>query len=211
MGSICSKASAHSGGHTVLGSADVNQPGGSQRPANPRAAAAEAAERRQKAEQARGISSSNPKGGQLAAKLEASRTAPRVLEQRQEERLVVGALSDCHTGMSDRTLQVGLNPDVSHCGSYLQHAMHQRFANVDIVTLHAALMAVGRGSACSFVCVDGVVGIIGAYTLFVITVGAVIHLVRRGSVLLRLFTAFTLKCCSHLSILCLQEESLIPW
>ncbi|EMD42040.1 hypothetical protein CERSUDRAFT_90642 [Gelatoporia subvermispora B] len=88
MGSICSKASNHSGGHTLLGPADTNQPSNGQRPNDPRAAAAEAAERRLQAAQSRGISSANPNKGQLAAKLEASRTAARVPESQQEERLV---------------------------------------------------------------------------------------------------------------------------
>ena len=42
-------------------------------------------------EQSRGTQSSNPNRGQLAAKLEANKKAPRVPEARQEERLVVSS------------------------------------------------------------------------------------------------------------------------
>ncbi|KAF8976559.1 hypothetical protein BDQ17DRAFT_1229446 [Cyathus striatus] len=91
MGSLCSKSSAHSGGHTVLGSA---QNSGDSRPnpttsrPDPRAAAAEAAERRLKQEQTRGTNSTNPNQGRLAAQVakQSSRVTP---ESRQEERLVV--------------------------------------------------------------------------------------------------------------------------
>jgi len=84
MGSLCSKASTHSGGHTVLG--PTSQPV-QDRP-DPRNAAAEAAERRRQTEQSRGTHSSNPSRGKLAAQLEASKTAPRLPEPRQEEGLV---------------------------------------------------------------------------------------------------------------------------
>ncbi|PCH33626.1 hypothetical protein WOLCODRAFT_112196 [Wolfiporia cocos MD-104 SS10] len=87
MGAICSKRDTHSGGHTVLGSANSGEQEQGL-PSNPRAAAAEAAERRRLAEQTRGTHSSNPSRGKLAAQLEASKTAPRVPEPRQEERLV---------------------------------------------------------------------------------------------------------------------------
>ncbi len=43
--------------------------------------------------QKRGVISSNPQGGRLAAKLEAGKSAPRVPEPRQEERIVVSACS----------------------------------------------------------------------------------------------------------------------
>jgi hypothetical protein len=48
MGSLCSKSGTHSGGHTVLGYSDTTNPGVPS-PSDPRAAAAEAAERRMKA------------------------------------------------------------------------------------------------------------------------------------------------------------------
>jgi hypothetical protein len=49
MGNLCGKSSAYSGGHTVLGSSEGQPAGGpaSARPSDPRAAAAEAAQRRQ--------------------------------------------------------------------------------------------------------------------------------------------------------------------
>jgi len=86
MGSLCSKSSVVSGGHTVLSSAP--RQGQPSDPDHTRQAAAEAAERRRKAERERGINASNPRKGELARKLEDSRTAPRVPEPRQEERLV---------------------------------------------------------------------------------------------------------------------------
>ncbi|KAJ8522526.1 hypothetical protein ONZ45_g894 [Pleurotus djamor] len=70
MGSLCSKSSNYSGGHTVLGPASTpsgNRPSAPSSPPDPRAAAAAAAERRQLAEQARGTHAANPKRGQLAA------------------------------------------------------------------------------------------------------------------------------------------------
>ncbi|KAH8835738.1 hypothetical protein DL96DRAFT_1702707 [Flagelloscypha sp. PMI_526] len=54
---------------------------------NPNAAAAEAAERRLKASQARGTHASNPRRGELAAK--ANKPARNEPEPRQEERIVV--------------------------------------------------------------------------------------------------------------------------
>ncbi|KAF5313115.1 hypothetical protein D9619_003188 [Psilocybe cf. subviscida] len=83
MGSLCSKASNTEGGHTVLGSGPVNSNPTSGRPANshaatgsrvgpssarqdPRAAAAEAAERRLQAAQKRGTNNANPNHGKLA-------------------------------------------------------------------------------------------------------------------------------------------------
>ncbi|KAJ3719903.1 hypothetical protein EV361DRAFT_963480 [Lentinula raphanica] len=88
MGSICSKPSTHSGGHTVLGSRSDNNNNGPP-PTNqtdPRAAAAEAAERRLKASQMRGTHASNPNRGKLAA--QASKPAKAVPEPQQEERIV---------------------------------------------------------------------------------------------------------------------------
>ncbi|EIW64681.1 uncharacterized protein TRAVEDRAFT_139761 [Trametes versicolor FP-101664 SS1] len=90
MGSLCSKSGTVSGGHQVLGSASSSGPTGQPdgtRP-DPRAAAAEAAERRMKASQARGTHSANPNAGRLAAQLEAQKGAPRVPEPRQQEQLV---------------------------------------------------------------------------------------------------------------------------
>jgi len=82
MGSLCSKSGSHSGGHTVLPS---SIPGGSS-PSDPRAAAAEAAERRLKEARARGTHASNPNQGKLAAQL--ATQSKIVPEARQEERLV---------------------------------------------------------------------------------------------------------------------------
>ncbi|KAI0078890.1 hypothetical protein K474DRAFT_1659824 [Panus rudis PR-1116 ss-1] len=93
MGSLCSKAGTHSGSHIPLRS-PVNAANGqtvgatsSERP-DPRAAALEAAEQRRKAAQARGTNVANPNQGRLAAQLEANKTAPRVPEPRQPDRLV---------------------------------------------------------------------------------------------------------------------------
>ncbi|KAI0695592.1 hypothetical protein BC835DRAFT_935975 [Cytidiella melzeri] len=58
-----------------------------QRP-DPKVAAAQAAEQRLKANQARGVVGSNPKSGRLAAQVEASKAAPKLPEPRQEERIV---------------------------------------------------------------------------------------------------------------------------
>ncbi|KAI8995619.1 hypothetical protein BD414DRAFT_410846 [Trametes punicea] len=94
MGSLCSKPGTVSGGHQVLGSSSsaAGSPDGA-RP-DPRTAAAEAAERRQKAAQARGVSTSNPNAGRLAAQLESQKSAPRAPEPGQPERLVVSAWSE---------------------------------------------------------------------------------------------------------------------
>ncbi|TFK57288.1 hypothetical protein OE88DRAFT_1614260, partial [Heliocybe sulcata] len=87
MGSLCSKSSTHSGGHTVLGS-DAQVLGGDGPPASssrgdPRSAAAEAAERRMKAAQARGTNASNPNQGRLAAQAEeAAKNANRAVLER---------------------------------------------------------------------------------------------------------------------------------
>ncbi|THV04925.1 hypothetical protein K435DRAFT_850465 [Dendrothele bispora CBS 962.96] len=91
MGSICSKPGAHEGGHHVLGS---NAESTGQRQVDHRTAAAEAAERRQKAAQARGTHSSNPNQGKLAAL--AAKPAKFTPEPRQEERLVVSSTDNRH-------------------------------------------------------------------------------------------------------------------
>ncbi|KAJ4484104.1 hypothetical protein C8R41DRAFT_769953 [Lentinula lateritia] len=94
MGSLCSKPSTHSGGHTVLGSTSDHNVGASRtNEADPRAAAVQAAERRLKASQMRGTHSSNPNQGKLAA--QASKPAKVVPESRQEERLVVSRAVNC--------------------------------------------------------------------------------------------------------------------
>jgi len=87
MGSFCSKPRTHQGGHQVLGSTSgPSNPRNPPSSSDPRAAAAEAAERRLKAAQARGTVASNPNKGQLAAK---AATKPKLApEPRQEERLV---------------------------------------------------------------------------------------------------------------------------
>ncbi|KAG6851050.1 hypothetical protein H0H93_002942 [Arthromyces matolae] len=86
MGSLCSKPGNYSGGHHVLGSQDGSNPAASSS-SDPRTAAAEAAERRFKAAQARGTNASNPKQGQLAAK--AGKISKTTTDSQQEERLVV--------------------------------------------------------------------------------------------------------------------------
>ncbi|KIK94365.1 hypothetical protein PAXRUDRAFT_455620 [Paxillus rubicundulus Ve08.2h10] len=92
MGSLCSKTGAHSstGGHQVLSENSTSPPDGQNNESNtnPRAAAADAAERRLKSERARATHASNPKRGRLAAQLEASRSAKPVPASRQEEQLV---------------------------------------------------------------------------------------------------------------------------
>ncbi|KAJ6604668.1 hypothetical protein DFH09DRAFT_1123446 [Mycena vulgaris] len=82
MGSLCSKGSSYSGGHTVLGSSAVDSAGAS-RPDDPRAAALQAAEARLQATKARGA----PKQGALAAQAGKS-SSRREPEPREEERLV---------------------------------------------------------------------------------------------------------------------------
>lgn len=88
MGSICSKSGAHSGGHTVLGSAPASVASASRTPnsSDARAARAEAAEQRLKAAQARGTHSSNPNKGKLAS--QAAKPAKVTPEGRQDDRLV---------------------------------------------------------------------------------------------------------------------------
>ncbi|XP_006454355.1 hypothetical protein AGABI2DRAFT_133050 [Agaricus bisporus var. bisporus H97] len=103
MGSLCSKSSHYQGGHIVLGTG-ANTTGGNPNSGNttsgnttsggaptsardPRTAAAEAAERRMQAAQQRGTNSSNPKAGQLAAKV-AQQNAKGSAEPQQPERLV---------------------------------------------------------------------------------------------------------------------------
>lgn len=83
MGSLCSKSGAHSSGHTVLASSSSTNPGDPSR-SDPRAAAAEAAERRLKAAHARGTSASNPNQGKLASQL----AKPPKPSTQQEENLV---------------------------------------------------------------------------------------------------------------------------
>lgn len=88
MGSFCSKSAVHSGGHTVLGPvSDYHTHPASSAAPNPRVAAAEAAERRLKAAERRGVNPSNPNQGQLAAKVarQSSKQAP---SGREEERIV---------------------------------------------------------------------------------------------------------------------------
>ncbi|RDX55870.1 hypothetical protein K466DRAFT_517934 [Polyporus arcularius HHB13444] len=90
MGSFCSKPGTVTGGHQVLGSSSSAPTSGSTpstRP-DPRMAAAEAAERRQKEAHARGVKSSNPNSGQLAAKLQAQQSQGRSPDPSQPERLV---------------------------------------------------------------------------------------------------------------------------
>jgi len=83
MGSLCSKSAAYEGGHTVLGSGPDNGGSNLNRPSDPRAAAAEAAERRMKLAQSRGT-----KGGKLARQLAEQSSARPGPEPREEERLV---------------------------------------------------------------------------------------------------------------------------
>jgi len=88
MGSFCSKSAVHSGGHTVLGPvSDYPTRPASSTPPNPRVAAAEAAERRVKAAERRGVNPSNPNQGQLAAKV-AKQSSKQAPSGREEERLV---------------------------------------------------------------------------------------------------------------------------
>lgn len=113
MGSLCSKSSTLEGGHTVLGSGPVNsnapasnRPGASSQRTDPRAAAAEAAERRLKAvgnshhecerlleplqAQARGTNTGNPKQGKLASQLAKQNSAkPGTQAQAEPAQLVV--------------------------------------------------------------------------------------------------------------------------
>jgi hypothetical protein len=89
MGSLCSKTGSHSSGHTVGSTSDrlvaaSSSPG--PRPA-PGSAAANAAEARSKSAQTRGTSASNPKRGQLAAKVEAAKSA-KVGPENKDDRLV---------------------------------------------------------------------------------------------------------------------------
>lgn len=90
MGSWCSKAGVHSGGHQVLGSTVAQSNDGTTvaPPSNPRAAAAEAAERRLKTAHARGTNASNPNRGRLAEQVEAAKAVRSVPTSRDEERLV---------------------------------------------------------------------------------------------------------------------------
>ncbi|KAJ6575132.1 hypothetical protein B0H19DRAFT_1127305 [Mycena capillaripes] len=84
MGSLCSKGSSnYQGGHTVLGSSEGTPVGAGSRPADPRAAALQAAEARMKASKTRGT----PNQGSLAAQAGKS-SSRREPEPQQEERLV---------------------------------------------------------------------------------------------------------------------------
>ncbi|KAK7694640.1 hypothetical protein QCA50_001827 [Cerrena zonata] len=104
MGSLCSKPGTHSGEHVQLqdlpspttkaskarnGTKQTLDQGASagERP-DPRTAAAQAAEQRLKVAQTRGTNAANPNRGQLAAKLEASKSARGTAEPQQPERLV---------------------------------------------------------------------------------------------------------------------------
>ncbi|KXN90010.1 hypothetical protein AN958_05015 [Leucoagaricus sp. SymC.cos] len=88
MGSLCSKASNYQGGHTVLGSSNPSNGVAPTSAPDPRTAAAEAAERRMQAAQQRGINTSNPEAGKLAAKA-ARQNSKGCTESQQPERLVV--------------------------------------------------------------------------------------------------------------------------
>jgi len=103
MGSICSSASNHTGGHTYVSASEQqsgrqpqqprvlgeNSTGGPPRgKPDARAAAAEAAEARLKAAQTRGNSRTNPKQGVLSSKLVEANKPKRVPEPREEERIV---------------------------------------------------------------------------------------------------------------------------
>ncbi|KAH9985382.1 hypothetical protein BJV74DRAFT_775730 [Russula compacta] len=110
MGAICSKSSTHSGGHTLVssttGGPHTSAIGGRPQRQAPRqqhhpqtadarrSQAAAAAEQRMKAENKRGVSAANPNSGQLAARLEASKTAPLAPEPtRREDALIVSSCS----------------------------------------------------------------------------------------------------------------------
>ncbi|PPQ80826.1 hypothetical protein CVT25_001951 [Psilocybe cyanescens] len=97
MGSNCSKTSTgYEGGHTVLGSGPVNSNPAHSRdtnreasqPSDPRAAAAEAAERRMQAAQNRGTNKSNPKQGQLSEQLAKQSSSKPGPPAQEVERLV---------------------------------------------------------------------------------------------------------------------------
>ncbi|KAF8203642.1 hypothetical protein BJ912DRAFT_204551 [Pholiota molesta] len=95
MGSLCSKSSTYEGGHTVLGSGPVNsntaapsQPASSSQRIDPRAAAAEAAERRLQAAQKRGTKSGNPQQGKLASQLAKQNSSKAAPPAQEEQRLV---------------------------------------------------------------------------------------------------------------------------
>jgi len=85
MGALCSKPSVERPQRVVLGSSG---PQPSDRPVDPRQAAAAAAERRLEAAKSRGVVKTNPNSGELSGKLEASKKAARAPEARPEERLV---------------------------------------------------------------------------------------------------------------------------
>lgn len=86
MGSLCSTADTHLGGHTVVSNAATTPVRSPPKPSSPRAAAAEAAERRLKEAQRRGTSLTNPKQGALAA--QANKPVKFAPESRKDEPLV---------------------------------------------------------------------------------------------------------------------------
>jgi len=86
MGSLCSKSGSISEPQTVLGPHSATTSRQAAARPDPRTAALEAAERRLKAEQARGTNSKNPNAGKLASQIGNSSKA--VPERREEERLV---------------------------------------------------------------------------------------------------------------------------
>jgi len=98
MGGICSKSSTLTGGHTLAPPSTIDnsgrpqQRGPRQHPQSPedrRTQAAAAAERRVKAENKRGVTAANPNSGRLAARLEASKSAPPAPEPtRREDTLI---------------------------------------------------------------------------------------------------------------------------
>jgi len=95
MGGICSKSSTLTGGHTLASSSSPGQgqshassTRGRQRPQAAdarRSQAAAAAEERKKTETKRGVTAANPNSGRLAARLEASKTAPPAPEPNVRE------------------------------------------------------------------------------------------------------------------------------
>ncbi|KZS92972.1 hypothetical protein SISNIDRAFT_549997 [Sistotremastrum niveocremeum HHB9708] len=84
MGSLCSKSTDHTGGHQVLSSNESGQPVRPTKPDDRRAALAEAAENRLKAQQARGTNASNPNKGKLAQKVTESTKLPPATSREEE-------------------------------------------------------------------------------------------------------------------------------
>jgi len=84
MGSLCSKSSNLQGGHVVL--SETTNVDGRPAPPDARIAAAEAAERRLKEAQRKGVHDANPKRGRLAEQLaQQNRGAP---EPQLPERII---------------------------------------------------------------------------------------------------------------------------